>query len=131
MCQIWLRSDGRVEKGGGTDRQTDKGTLQLYVGEAHLFRYRGTSAVGAFNSTVRGVPRTGGLGYLGKSSWNMRIWTHTDGDDICRLPEQYWSLISVRCNLNVTSPTSNFYIKKSHFPLSWLPLLIIQRIPLV
>ena len=24
VCQIWLRSDGRVEKGGGTDRQTDK-----------------------------------------------------------------------------------------------------------
>ena len=28
MCQIWLQSDGRVEKGGY--RQTDKGTLQLY-----------------------------------------------------------------------------------------------------
>ena len=25
VCQIWLRSDGRVENGGGdTDRQTDK-----------------------------------------------------------------------------------------------------------
>ena len=32
VCQIWLRSDGRVEKrGGGTDRQRDKGTLQLYI----------------------------------------------------------------------------------------------------
>ena len=34
MCQIWLPSDGRVEKKGGTDRQTDrqtdKGILQLY-----------------------------------------------------------------------------------------------------
>ena len=31
MCQIWLRSDGRVEKRGiQTDRHTDKGTLQLY-----------------------------------------------------------------------------------------------------
>ena len=33
MCQIWLRSNGRVEKNGGyrhTDRQTDEGTLQLY-----------------------------------------------------------------------------------------------------
>ena len=29
MCQIWLRSDGSVEKKG--DRQTDKGTLQLYI----------------------------------------------------------------------------------------------------
>ena len=28
MCQILLRSDGRVEKGGV---QTDKGTLQLYI----------------------------------------------------------------------------------------------------
>ena len=31
VCQIWLRSDGRVEKKGGADRQTDKGTLQLYI----------------------------------------------------------------------------------------------------
>ena len=32
VCQIWLRSDGRVEKrGGSTDIQTDKGTLQLYI----------------------------------------------------------------------------------------------------
>ena len=32
MCQIWLQSDGRVEKkGGGGDRQTDRGTLQLYI----------------------------------------------------------------------------------------------------
>ena len=34
MCQIWLRSDGRVEKGGGvqTDRQTDRQRkLQLYI----------------------------------------------------------------------------------------------------
>ena len=37
MCQIWLRSDGRVEKGGGggtdrqTDRPTDKGNPQLYI----------------------------------------------------------------------------------------------------
>ena len=35
MCQIWLRSDGRVKKNGGTDRQTDiqtdKGTLQLSI----------------------------------------------------------------------------------------------------
>ena len=32
VCQIWLRSDGRVEKRGvQTDRQTDKGTLQLYI----------------------------------------------------------------------------------------------------
>ena len=31
VCQIWLRSDGRVEKKGGTDRQTDKRTLQLYI----------------------------------------------------------------------------------------------------
>ena len=30
MCQIWLRSDGRVEKKGGTDRQTDKGNPQFY-----------------------------------------------------------------------------------------------------
>ena len=29
MCQIWLRSDSRVEKKGGV--QTDKGTLQLYI----------------------------------------------------------------------------------------------------
>ena len=29
VCQIWLRSDGRVEKKGG-GRQTDKGKLQLY-----------------------------------------------------------------------------------------------------
>ena len=29
VCQIWLRSDGRVEKGGGvTDRQRK---LQLYI----------------------------------------------------------------------------------------------------
>ena len=26
VCQIWLRSDGRVEKKGGTDRQTDRQT---------------------------------------------------------------------------------------------------------
>ena len=31
VCQIWLRSDGRVKKKGGTDRHTDKGTLQLYI----------------------------------------------------------------------------------------------------
>ena len=32
VCQIWLRSDGRVEKkGGGGYRQTDKGKLQLYI----------------------------------------------------------------------------------------------------
>ena len=32
VCQIWLRSDGRVGKGGGgTDRQTDKVTLLLYI----------------------------------------------------------------------------------------------------
>ena len=30
MCQIWLQSDSRVEKKGGT-RQTDKGTLQHYI----------------------------------------------------------------------------------------------------
>ena len=29
MCQIWLGSDGGVEKNGGTD----KGTLQLYIVE--------------------------------------------------------------------------------------------------
>ena len=28
VCQIWLRSDGRVEKGGQTDRQRK---LQLYI----------------------------------------------------------------------------------------------------
>ena len=35
MCQIWLRSDGRLEKKGGTDthRKTDKETLQLYIVE--------------------------------------------------------------------------------------------------
>ena len=27
MCQIWLRSDGRVERGGGTDRQRDTAAL--------------------------------------------------------------------------------------------------------
>ena len=33
MCQIWLRSDGRVEKGGGyRHTQTDKGTLQRREG---------------------------------------------------------------------------------------------------
>ena len=26
MCQIWLRSDGRVERGGGIDRQTARQT---------------------------------------------------------------------------------------------------------
>ena len=35
MCQIWLRSDGRVEKNWGyrqTDRQTDRQRkLQLYI----------------------------------------------------------------------------------------------------
>ena len=31
MCQIWLRSDGRVEKKGGVQTQTDKGKLQLYI----------------------------------------------------------------------------------------------------
>ena len=30
MCQIWLRSDGRVEKGAGY-RQKDNVTLQLYI----------------------------------------------------------------------------------------------------
>ena len=36
MCaQFWLRSDGRVEKGGGY-RQTDKGTLQLYIVDSSL-----------------------------------------------------------------------------------------------
>ena len=30
VCQILLRSDGRVEKGGV---QTDKGTLQVYIVE--------------------------------------------------------------------------------------------------
>ena len=30
VCQIWLRSDGRVEK-KSTDIQTDKVTLQLYI----------------------------------------------------------------------------------------------------
>ena len=30
VCQIWSRSDSRVKKKGGTDRHTDKGTLQLY-----------------------------------------------------------------------------------------------------
>ena len=32
VCQIWLRSDSRVEKGGGeqTDRQT-KGRCKLYI----------------------------------------------------------------------------------------------------
>ena len=36
VCQIWLRSDGRVEKKGDTDRQTDKGTLQFYISEGTL-----------------------------------------------------------------------------------------------
>ena len=36
MCQIWLRSDGHVEMGGGVQR--DKGTLQLYIVEAQTFR---------------------------------------------------------------------------------------------
>ena len=31
MCHIWFRYDGRVERGGGTDIQTDKGKLQLYI----------------------------------------------------------------------------------------------------
>ena len=36
VCQIWLRSDGRVEKKGGGYRQTDRQTdrqrfLQLYI----------------------------------------------------------------------------------------------------
>ena len=30
VCQIWLRSDGRVERGGG-GVHTDKGTLQRYI----------------------------------------------------------------------------------------------------
>ena len=30
-CQICSRSGGRVEKGGGTDRQAHKGILQLYI----------------------------------------------------------------------------------------------------
>ena len=38
VCQIWLRSDGRVEReGGGGYRQTDKGTLQLYIVDVNLF----------------------------------------------------------------------------------------------
>ena len=35
VCQIWLRSDGLVEKKGGY-RQTDKGTLQLYIVEGKV-----------------------------------------------------------------------------------------------
>ena len=51
MCAKFGRSDGRVERGGGTDRQTDrhtdihtdihtyrqtdKGTLQLYIVDSH------------------------------------------------------------------------------------------------
>ena len=31
MFQIWLRSDGRVEKRGVGYTQTHKGTLQLYI----------------------------------------------------------------------------------------------------
>ena len=41
MCQIWLRSDSRVEKKGGdlqTERQTDKLTLQLYIVDDHSFK---------------------------------------------------------------------------------------------
>ena len=41
MCQIWLRSDGRVEKKWGTDRQTDKGTLQLYIVDCKYTRSYG------------------------------------------------------------------------------------------
>ncbi len=37
VCQIWLRSDGRVEKGGY--RQTDKGKLQLYIIEGNVLIY--------------------------------------------------------------------------------------------
>ena len=37
VCQIWLRSDGCVEKKGRTDRQTDKGTLQLYIVDNHVY----------------------------------------------------------------------------------------------
>ena len=33
MCQIWLRSDGRVEKGGG-DRQRDAAALLLQTIDA-------------------------------------------------------------------------------------------------
>ena len=36
MCQIWLRSDGRDEQGGGgTDRQTDR-QGQLYIVDYRL-----------------------------------------------------------------------------------------------
>ena len=39
MCEIWLQSDGHVEKRGiQTDRPTDKGTLQLYIVDIHLRR---------------------------------------------------------------------------------------------
>ncbi len=39
MCQIWLRSDRRVEKevGGGGYRQKGKGTLQLYIVDERLY----------------------------------------------------------------------------------------------
>ena len=37
VCQIWLRSDGRVENRGGY-RQTNKGTLQLYIVDRHHFQ---------------------------------------------------------------------------------------------
>ena len=42
VCQIWLRTDNRVEWGGGggadrqTDRPADKGTLQLYIVDLHV-----------------------------------------------------------------------------------------------
>ena len=40
VCQIWLLCDSRLGKRvGGADRQTDKGTLQLYIVDCVLQTY--------------------------------------------------------------------------------------------
>ena len=56
MCQIWLRSDGRVEKGGGvTDRQTDRQSDTASFDPIFVYYYFITSTWGRVMSKKKNL----------------------------------------------------------------------------
>ena len=61
VCQIWLRSDGRVEEGGGGGyRQADKWKPQLYIVDSVLTcrqRIINSSASAPLNATKIAVKK--------------------------------------------------------------------------
>ena len=82
VCQIWLRSDGRVEKKGvqSTDRQTDKGTLQLYLVDVTSY------SVTPYYVTSDYFTVSFAYGWLSYQCYPIIVFTTNDSTPVMRTP---------------------------------------------